>query len=85
MPTWKRTLQLAQRNPKGVKHDNLCRLLEHFGFVGTRPGGGSSHIGYRHEDYADVITLQSGPNGFAPPYQVKLALSALRALGKIDG
>ena len=66
-------LESVRRNPKGVRFDDLCRLVERLGFV-LRARAGGSHRIYSNPKVAEVINLQE-TGGMAKPYQVRQVLT----------
>ena len=74
MSTFEKLLQAIRRNPRGVRFDDLCRLVERLGFQ-LRARGGTSHRIYSRIGVTEVINLQQGSSGTAKPYQVRQILA----------
>ncbi|MGQ0570110.1 MAG: type II toxin-antitoxin system HicA family toxin [Armatimonadota bacterium] len=65
--------------PANVLFRDLCRLVEHVGYVERRRAG--SHRIYRHGTRSELplINLQEGSAGKAKPYQVRQVLAIVDA------
>ncbi len=74
-------LAAVRNNPRGVRFDDLVRLVEALGFVPDRQSG--SHAIYVHATRGDVplLNLQEGKNGMAKAYQVEQLLDRVDAYG----
>lgn len=65
--------EAIRNNPKGVRFEDLVRLIEALGFAKARQQG--SHAIYQHPQHpAELVTLQPTKDGMAKPYQVKQVL-----------
>ncbi|MBI5246603.1 MAG: type II toxin-antitoxin system HicA family toxin [Elusimicrobia bacterium] len=67
-------LQLARRNPGGLRFSDLCRLAEAFGFRLRRQKG--SHRIYAHEGTRRIMNFQND-RGTAKAYQVRQLLDCI--------
>ena len=65
-----------KNNPKTVRFDELEKILERSGFVGSFPGGGSSHKTFRHSSGL-ILTVP-----FRQPYVLEIYVK--RAIELID-
>lgn len=65
-------LQLAKRNPAGLKFSDLHKLAMSFGFTLHRRKG--SHHVYTHDDIRQILNFQSD-KGMAKAYQVRQLLA----------
>lgn len=74
MAKWGKVLQKAERNPAGLKFDELTGLLKSLGF--QLVGGRGSHATYRHPKGA-YLNVQNS-RGMAKEYQVKQLLDAVK-------
>jgi hypothetical protein len=62
--TEKRLVKLADnilRNPKDVGFNELCRLLEGFGYECRQPKGGSSHYVFRKQGSMPISVPKDRP------------------------
>lgn len=60
----KRLVKLAEsvlRNPKDVDFNDLCRLLEGFGYECRQPRGGSSHYIFRRPGSMPISVPRNKP------------------------
>jgi len=57
-----------KRNPKNVRFNRLCRIVEAFGF--KYRGGKGSHVIYVREGVEEFLNFQN-VRGRAKPYQVR--------------
>jgi hypothetical protein len=64
----KKLWEKAKNNPAGVRHDDLCKLAEAFGFAFK--GGKGSHRVYMRDDVSEIMNFQN-VGGMAKPYQVR--------------
>ncbi|HET6611763.1 MAG TPA: type II toxin-antitoxin system HicA family toxin [Kofleriaceae bacterium] len=74
MAAAKKVVQAARNNPKGVRFSDLEKVVKHMGYSFSRQNG--SHRSFRHAS-APGITLQSGKDGMAKPYQVRQVLAIM--------
>jgi hypothetical protein len=58
-----------------IPFDDLCAMLDRFGFV-LRRGSGSRRI-YTRDGVAEILNLQPRGDGKAKPYQVKQVRTVL--------
>jgi predicted RNA binding protein YcfA (HicA-like mRNA interferase family) len=61
-----------------IRFEELCALLRSLGFYERRRG---SHRIFTSRGIAEIINLQSRPDGSAKPYQVKQVRNIVRTLG----
>lgn len=75
-------LAAVRNNPRGVRFDELVRLVTALGFVLDRQGA-TSHAIYVHATRGDVpfLNLQEGKNGMAKAYQVQQLLDRVDTYG----
>ena len=70
-----------KNNPKTVRFNEVEKILEQSGFVGSFPGGGSSHKTFRHPSGL-ILTVP-----FRQPYvlevYVKRAIELIDSMGGI--
>jgi hypothetical protein len=81
MGRWADLLEAMRASPANVRFRDLCRLVEHLGYVERRRAG--SHRIYRHARRPDLplINLQEGGAGKAKPYQVWQVLAIVDTYG----
>ncbi len=72
MDRCQKLLEKAQRNPRGLRFQELERLAECHNFYLDRQQG--SHRIYRHDGVRVAVALQPDKNGQAKAYQVKQML-----------
>ena len=60
--------QEIKNNPKNIRFDTMCRIVEMFGF--QFKGGKGSHRIYKKEGVRELLNFQNF-NGKAKAYQVK--------------
>lgn len=70
---------LAQRNPKGLRFSELCRLAECFGWSFIRQKG--SHRVYSKDGQLRPLVFQEQRGGAAAAYQVRQLLAAIERDG----
>lgn len=58
----------VERNPQNVRFQDLCRLIEWFGF--HPKGGKGSHKTYFHPGVREILDVQP-LGGDAKPYQIR--------------
>ncbi len=63
-----------KNNSNNVRFDELCHLIETFGFIHS--GGKGSHRFYTYKGIPGVLNVQDY-NGMAKPYQVKQFLKII--------
>ena len=73
-------LAAVRNNPRGVRFDDLVRLVKALGFVLDRQGG-SSHAIYVHATRLEIpfLNLQPAKSGMAKGYQVEQVLDRVDA------
>ena len=69
---------LMQRNPKGIRFSDLCRLCDHY--FGQPRQSGSSHRIYRTPWQGDPRVNIQNDKGKAKAYQVRQVLKAIERL-----
>lgn len=84
MPGRDRRLEAIRRNPRDVRFDDLRRVLEAHGFVGRRPGSGSSHLTYSHPSLSYNITVVERRPIVLEVY-VRMALNAIDEVLEAEG
>jgi len=67
-------LQKARTSPANIRFDELLKLAKHHGWSEERKEG--SHRIYVHPTHG-TLAFQSGPDGKAMRYQVKLLLETI--------
>jgi len=72
-------LEAARNNPKGVRYDDLIRLIEALGFVLDRQSGSHAIYTLPGRPAAGFLNLQSTKDGMATPYQVTQVLDCVDA------
>jgi predicted RNA binding protein YcfA (HicA-like mRNA interferase family) len=71
-------LAAVRNNPRGVRFDELVRLVKALGFTHVRTVG--SHEMYTHaRKEVPIVNLQPGGSGTAKAYQVRQVLSLIDA------
>jgi predicted RNA binding protein YcfA (HicA-like mRNA interferase family) len=76
MSKTEKLLAAVRNNPRGVRFDELVRLVKALGFTKARTVG--SHVMFKHMRIeVPIVNLQPGPNGSAKPYQVEQVLSLI--------
>lgn len=78
--SWRKRLEAIRANPKDVRFDELCRILERLGFEEVRRRG--SHRIFRKAGVADLVNLQSTADGKAKRYQVDQVLELIDRHGR---
>ena len=76
---------LDRNKTHNVTYEELCECAVEIGWQ-KKTRTGTSHVVYWHAECPDLLNLQSGPNGKAKSYQVKLVRNSiinLRARGHI--
>lgn len=73
--TWRKRLESIRRNPKDVRIEDLCQILERLGFEEVRRRG--SHRIFRKPGVAYLVNLQSTADGKAKRYQVEQVLELI--------
>jgi len=63
-----RIIEELRRNPKNVRFEHLCNLVQRFGF--RFRGGKGSHRIFVREGVEELLNLQNA-GGKAKPYQVR--------------
>ena len=71
-------LRQMQRNPKGIRFADLCKVCEHY--FGAHRQSASSHRIYKMPWQGDPRVNIQNAKGKAKAYQVKQVLSAIRRL-----
>ncbi|HHX95006.1 MAG TPA: addiction module toxin, HicA family [Clostridia bacterium] len=74
MSQLEKLLEKVRNNPKGVRFDELDRLLNKYGFQKRQPRKGSSHFTYTKGSIRVTVPFQQPHVGEA---YVKLAIKAL--------
>ncbi len=64
----RRLFEELKNNPKNVRFEKLCKIVEAFGF--RFKGGKGSHRIYVQEEIGEMLNFQN-VGGKAKPYQVK--------------
>lgn len=64
----RRLFEDIKNNPKNVRFEKLCKIVEAFGF--RFKGGKGSHRIYVQEEIGEMLNFQN-VSGKAKPYQVK--------------
>jgi hypothetical protein len=64
----RRLLEELRKNPKNVRFERLCKIVEAFGF--TIRGGKGSHKIYVRKGIIEILNFQNN-GGKAKPYQVR--------------
>ena len=64
----RRLFEDLKNNPKNVRFEKLCKIVEAFGF--RFKGGKGSHRIYVQEEIGEMLNFQN-VSGKAKPYQVK--------------
>ena len=64
----RRLFEDLKNNPKNVRFEKLCKIVEAFGF--RFKGGKGSHRIYVQEEIGEMLNFQN-VSGRAKPYQVK--------------
>ena len=64
----RRLFEELKNNPKNVRFEKLCKIVEAFGF--RFKGGKGSHRIYVQEEIGEMLNFQN-VSGKAKPYQVK--------------
>lgn len=67
-------------NPKGVRFEELDKLLKKYGFQRRQPGGGSSHYTYWHPQLPEILTVPYGR-----PVKAIYVKKAIAAIEKLKG
>ena len=80
MATLKEILALMRRNPKGISHNDLCKVCDHY-FGEPRQVGGSHRV-YKTPWQGDPRVNIQNDKGIAKAYQVKQVLKAIERLEK---
>jgi predicted RNA binding protein YcfA (HicA-like mRNA interferase family) len=80
MSKTEKLLAAVRNNPRGVRFDELVRLVKALGFVLDRQGG-SSHAVYVHGTRPEIpfLNLQPAKGGTAKAYQVEQVLDRVDA------
>ena len=78
MSRCEKLLELARRNPAGLRFTELCLLAECHGWTLDRQHG--SHRTYKRPHHPRRLTFQPGRNGEAMRYQVDQLLDAVATL-----
>jgi hypothetical protein len=73
-------LVMMQRNPKGIKYSDLCRVCDHY--FGQPRQSSSSHRIYKTPWQGDPRVNIQNDKGMAKAYQVKQVLKAIERLEK---
>lgn len=53
----KEMLEKMRTNPRDWRFQQVCGLLEHFGFVMRQPSGGGSHAVFSHPDLNLILSI----------------------------
>ena len=72
-----------QRNPKGVRFTDLCRVCDHY--FGEARNSGSSHRVYKMPRFGDPRVNIQNHKGKVKPYQVRQVLLAIERLEGANG
>lgn len=78
MATIEDILELMNRNPKGVRFADVCKVCDHF--FGEARQSGSSHRIYKTPWPGDPRVNIQNDRGMAKAYQVKQVLKAIERL-----
>lgn len=73
-------LELAKRNPRGLRFTEVCQLAECWGFRHRKSRGGTSHRVYKRDGTMRMLNFQSDNNGMAKRRQVEQLLDAIDEL-----
>ncbi len=68
--------QRVKNNPKNIRFQDFCVLMEYFGFVQIRVRG--SHHLYQHPTVEDVMNVQPQKDATAKSYQVQQFLKLIK-------
>ena len=79
MARWKKILEQARNNPRGVRLRDACKLAEKFGF--THRAGGKHPNVYKRKGFPMTLNFQDAGHGMAKEYQVQQLLDAIDELG----
>ena len=78
MPDIEEIVAAMQRNPKGIRFRDLCKLCD--SYFGKARQGGSSHRVYKTPWPGDPRVNIQNDRGMAKSYQVKQVLKAIERL-----
>ena len=73
-------LELARRNPSGLRFQQAVKLADCWGFRRRKSRRGTSHHVFKRSGLVQLINLQPGKNGMAKRYQVVQLLGAIELL-----
>lgn len=68
MSSWEDFFEEVRRNPKNVRFNDMCKLVEKFGF--RFRGGKGSHRIYARQGVFEILNFQD-VQGRVKPYQVR--------------
>ena len=74
-------LDLAKRNPRGLRFGDVCSLAECWGFKLRRQRGG--HVLYKRSGFPQQMNFQND-RGMAKEYQVKQLLRAIDEIEQVE-
>lgn len=74
MVGWRNLFEKIRQNPKNVHFNDLCRLVEKFGF--RFRGGKGSHKIYVRKGIFEILNFQN-VGGMAKPYQIRQFLNVI--------
>ena len=75
MSQFEKLLERIKNNPQTVKFEELQKILEKNGFVGSQPQSGSSHYTFRRDDGKKITIPKHSP--FVKAIYVKLVIDLL--------
>ena len=81
-------LEKAKASPNNLSFDELCYLVEKFGYIRDRKNSGSHRI-YKHPNIQSrigaMVDIQEFNNGKAKSYQVRQVLAFIEEFGLEQG
>ena len=75
MSQFEKLLERIKNNPKSVRFEELQKILEKYGFVGSQPQGCSSHYTFRRTDGKKVTIPRHSP--YVKAIYVKLVIDLI--------
>lgn len=75
MSQFEKLLERIKNNPKSVRFEELQKILEKYGFVGSQPQGGSSHYTFRRTDGKKMTIPKHSP--YVKAIYVKLVIDLI--------
>ena len=73
-------LDLAKRNPQGLRFAQVCQPAACWGFRHRKSRRGTSHRVYKRDGFMRMLSFQPGSNGMAKRRQVQELLDAIDEL-----